>query len=156
MNVYRQVVVRRIRVQRGAALVVGLIGLLVLTLLGTAGMHMTSLELKIAGNMQNRNKVFQAANSMLDLVFYSSGAAPERMFFNTETPQSFGPVVIGETSSTAAGTFTSRGSGIKCPGNSLRVTCNFYRLTTKSTHTASKASSTQVLGLYKQGVLNDD
>lgn len=135
---------------------VGLIGLLVLTLLGTAGMHMTSLELKVAGNMQNRNKVFQAANSMLDLVFYSSGTDPDRMFYGTELDQSFGPVVIGETSSTAAGIFISRGNGIKCPGTSLRLTCNFYRLTTKSTHTASKASSSQVLGLYKQGVLNDD
>ena len=156
MNAHWHTVVRRVRAQRGAALMVGLMVLFMLTILGIANMSMTSLELRINSNMQNRNRVFQSANSMLDLVFYSSGTDPNRMYFNTELPQSFGPFVSGETSSTAIGIFTSRGSGIMCPGNSLRSTCNFYRLTANSKHTASKASSAQVLGLYKLGVLSND
>jgi type IV pilus assembly protein PilX len=51
--------------QQGVVLIVGLIMLLLLTLIGTTGMQMTSLEEKMAGNMRDRNLAFQAAESAL-------------------------------------------------------------------------------------------
>jgi type IV pilus assembly protein PilX len=47
--------------QRGAALVVGLILLLVLTVLGISGLVTAALELQMAGNAQNEERAFQAA-----------------------------------------------------------------------------------------------
>lgn len=53
------------RAQQGVVLIVGLIMLLLMTLIGTTGMQMTSLEEKMAGNMRDRNLAFQAAESAL-------------------------------------------------------------------------------------------
>lgn len=54
--------------QRGAALIVGLILLLVLTVLGVSTMRTASLELVMAGNVQFRENAFQLASSGLDTV----------------------------------------------------------------------------------------
>jgi len=54
--------------QRGAALIVGLILLLVLTVLGVSTMRTASLELVMAGNVQFRENAFQLASSGLDSV----------------------------------------------------------------------------------------
>lgn len=51
------------RRQQGAALVVSLIFLFVMTIIGIMGMQVTSLEEKMAGNMRERNLAFQAAES---------------------------------------------------------------------------------------------
>jgi type IV pilus assembly protein PilX len=51
--------------QSGVVLVVALIMLLLLALIGTAGMQSTSLEEKMAGNMRDKNLAFQAAESAL-------------------------------------------------------------------------------------------
>lgn len=55
----------KIKQQKGAVLVVALILLLVLTLVGVAGMQDTTLQEKMAGNMQDRNLAFQAAEAAL-------------------------------------------------------------------------------------------
>lgn len=51
--------------QRGAALVIGLVLLMVLTVLGVTGMTTSTLELAMADNMQRSQYVFQAAESAL-------------------------------------------------------------------------------------------
>lgn len=52
--------------QRGAALVVGLLLLLVLTLLAISGMNTASLELVMAGNTQYSQNAFQAAEAGIE------------------------------------------------------------------------------------------
>jgi Tfp pilus assembly protein PilX len=52
--------------QRGAALVVALLLLLVLTLLGISGMNTASLELVMAGNQQYQANAFRAAESGIE------------------------------------------------------------------------------------------
>jgi len=47
--------------QRGAALVVGLILLLILTVLGITGVVTAALELQMSGNTQFQERSFQAA-----------------------------------------------------------------------------------------------
>ena len=49
--------------QKGAALIVGLVLLLVLTVLGVSGINMASLELQMTGNTQAAQVAFQAAES---------------------------------------------------------------------------------------------
>jgi len=55
-----------LRQQKGAALVVGLIMLLVLTLLAVSGMNSASLEFIMAGNEQYRSNAFQAAEAGIE------------------------------------------------------------------------------------------
>jgi Tfp pilus assembly protein PilX len=55
--------------QSGAALVVGLVLLLALTLLGISGVNMATLELRMAGNQQAQQLAFQAAETGLDVAF---------------------------------------------------------------------------------------
>ncbi|MGH8501584.1 MAG: pilus assembly PilX family protein [Gammaproteobacteria bacterium] len=51
--------------QRGAALAVSLVILLVMTMLGVAGMRMTTLEERMAGNTLDRQRAFEAAEATL-------------------------------------------------------------------------------------------
>lgn len=51
--------------EKGAALVVSLLFLLIMTIIGVAGMQATSLEEKMTGNMRDRSLAFQAAESAL-------------------------------------------------------------------------------------------
>jgi type IV pilus assembly protein PilX len=53
--------------QTGAALIVGLVLLLVLTVLGVSGMNMSTLELQMAGNSQAQQLAFQAAETGVDV-----------------------------------------------------------------------------------------
>lgn len=53
----------RPRHQSGAALIVSLIVLLVLTLIGVAGMNTSVMQERMAVNSQNSNRAFQAAES---------------------------------------------------------------------------------------------
>ena len=54
------------RGQSGAALVVGLLLLLVLTILAISGMTTASLEMLMAGNEQYQERAFQAADSAVE------------------------------------------------------------------------------------------
>jgi type IV pilus assembly protein PilX len=54
--------------QRGAALVVGLLLLLVLTLLAISGMNTSTLELVMAGNTQFYQNAFQASETGIERV----------------------------------------------------------------------------------------
>lgn len=51
--------------QRGAALAIGLIVLVLLTLIGVTGMQASTLEERMAGNELDRNEAFQAAEASL-------------------------------------------------------------------------------------------
>lgn len=60
--------------QRGSALIISLVILLVLTLIGITGMQTTVLEEKMAGNFRDKNIAFQAAESaMRDAEIVSKG-----------------------------------------------------------------------------------
>jgi type IV pilus assembly protein PilX len=71
------------RHQRGAALIVGLIMLLLLTLIGVAGMRDTLLQEKMAGNMRDREIALQAAESALRAAEAQLGQLTEPVFTNS-------------------------------------------------------------------------
>lgn len=56
---------RGVKWQRGSALIFALVFLLVMTVIGIAGMQGTTQQEKMAGNMRNRNLAFQAAEAAL-------------------------------------------------------------------------------------------
>lgn len=53
--------------EKGAALIVGLVLLLVLTVLGVSGVNMATLELQMTGNTQAAQFAFQAAETGIDV-----------------------------------------------------------------------------------------
>ena len=77
------------RTQSGAALVVGMLLLLVLTLLAISGMNTASLELAMAGNMQYHESAFQAAETGIEQAMtvstFNPSAAPERLPATADT-----------------------------------------------------------------------
>jgi type IV pilus assembly protein PilX len=83
--------------QRGAALVVGLILLLVLTLLAISGMGTAALELQMAGNEQYQERAFQAADAGVERAVTSG-------IYNTTQR-------IGTYTATADGPVPTRGTG---------------------------------------------
>jgi hypothetical protein len=63
--------------QRGAALVIGLIMLLVLTLLAVSGMNTASTELIMAGNEQYRERAFQASSRGIEQALTRLATVPQ-------------------------------------------------------------------------------
>ena len=53
--------------QQGAVLVMALVMLTVLTLIGVSSMSSSTLELKVAGNTQQHDIAFQAAQTVIDI-----------------------------------------------------------------------------------------
>ncbi len=67
------------RRQRGAALVVSLIFMLILTIIGTSALRSTTLQEKMAGNTRDINAAFQAAEAALragELVLQGAAVGP--------------------------------------------------------------------------------
>jgi len=104
--------------QNGAALVVGLVMLLVMTLMGVTSMNATRTELKIAINMNNHSTAFQTAALVIEralvdpLIDWTDASS---------TPQT-GSYAAGYTSSDGlkSGSFTLTFSGCRsAAGSSL-------------------------------------
>ncbi len=83
--------------QRGAALVIALILLLVMTLLGVAALRTTTLEERMAANSQEHNRAFHAAESGLTqgLLAMLPNAALSSLIFN---PPSSGSQMLNNDS----------------------------------------------------------
>lgn len=138
------------RQQRGAALVVGLLLLVVLTLLAISGMNTASLDLQMAGNEQSYQNSFQAAETGVEQAL-SSGS------YNTGAPSVI-PVttVPGTTDTYQATTQFNCGNGISpVRGYSMAVGDSSYvayHFDTTSIGTSSRnASSTHVQSFYVVG-----
>ena len=65
MNMNNGALIRPGRRQRGAALLTGLIFMVILTLLGITAARMAGLEEKMSGNMRDRSLAMQAAEMAL-------------------------------------------------------------------------------------------
>jgi type IV pilus assembly protein PilX len=115
--------------QRGAALVVGLLLLLVLTLLAVSGMNSATLELVMAGNTQHHQNAFQAAETGIEQTIrdsaFNPSATPETIavtadhFSAVNTPQLSGapqPAILGSSWNS----FSSFHFEIRSEGTSLR------------------------------------
>jgi len=138
--------------QRGAALIVGLMMLLALTLIGITTMGMNTMELRMASNAQNKSNAFQAAEAGLEV-----GVGLTNANDITTNPQVItAPVLVNAAAtvdSVFVGLIPGRGSGftagIACPGSSPeRTRCAHFQVTSIGQHLQSNASSMQLQGFY--------
>lgn len=102
---------RAARPQRGAALVIGLILLLVLTLLAVAGMNSATTELVMAGNEQFHRNAAHAASTGIEEAIAGIGTVP--------TVAGAAPVSVAATPVPGADT---SGTGDVC-GGGARISC---------------------------------
>lgn len=79
------------RRERGAALIIGLILMMVITVLGVSGMNMATLELTMAGNTQSQEAAFQAAETGIDIPLAQGN-------YTTAAPTNVGPLPLGDGS----------------------------------------------------------
>ena len=84
--------------QSGAALVVGLILMLVMTVLGVSGMNTATLELMMASNAQSQQQAFQAAETGIDIAISQGN-------FSTLASSVVAPTAIGDGVTEAETTF---------------------------------------------------
>ncbi len=76
--------------QRGMALIMALVILLILTILGVTAMTTSSLEEKMSGNIQEQNRAFHAAESGISKVVLDPNAYnPVPGFVYSPAPYSF-------------------------------------------------------------------
>lgn len=122
------------RTQSGAALVVGLILLVAISLMAIASMNTATLDLVMAGNEQYRSRAFQAAEAAIEVALANDDAFDTSAAFSTSEPIPFGDdsytyEVVSETSGTGftgtpdghtAGKFVAIFFKITATGESLR------------------------------------
>ena len=89
--------------QRGAALVVGLVLLMILTILGISGMNTATLELTMASNAQFHQDAFQAAETGIDIAMSNGGLGAAIGGTGTVLPPT--PLGDGASSTQAVTTF---------------------------------------------------
>lgn len=78
------------RKQNGAALVVGLILLVAVTLMALAGMNSSTLDLMMAGNEQFRSRSFAAAETGIEVAMKNGTAFNTSQNYDLPTPASVG------------------------------------------------------------------
>ena len=132
------------RNQRGAALVVGLLLLLALTLIGVTNMGMNSMELRMASNAQNKAHAFQAAETGLEAGIVATD-------FNDidDTPQTIVAPALQFAQVTIESDHMGFTGAASCIGQSIeRARCNNFEITSNGQHIDSNASSRQTQGVY--------
>lgn len=97
---------------RGAALVVGLLLLLVLTLLAVSGMNTASLELVMAGNTQYQQNAFQAAEAGIEQALRSGDFNPGG---GVERLPAEGEIALPDSTDTFVATITPQLNGAPQP-----------------------------------------
>ena len=136
--------------QQGAALVVGLLMLLALTLIGVTNMGMNTMELRMAANAQNKAHAFQAAEAGVE------DGIRQTNFNNISGVQTLNPVTFTDGDGNVVGqaTITSEHqdftAGIRCPGGQSfeSVRCNNFEIRATGVHARSNAESRQVQGVF--------
>ncbi len=130
--------------QRGAALVVGLLLMVILTLLAISGMNTASVELVMAGNEQYRQKAFQASSTGIEEALTLLATVPQ-----TSTPTT---VTADVPNADAGDKYTTdslyMGDDLNVPGFSAGKFVAFHYQITSTGTSARNASSRQQQGAF--------
>jgi len=139
--------------QRGAALVVGLIMLVVLTILAITGMNVASTELVMAGTEQDRVRAFSAAETGIERaarVVGDVGTAPgaELTVAATDVDGSSVNASTGAATEQYETVTRYRGENTICPGSTQNDVVAFhYEIESEGT-AARGAESVHTQGVY--------
>ena len=138
--------------QRGAALVVGLILLLVLTVLAISGMTTASLELLMAGNAQYQERAFQAADTGVERAIaqkvYNTTAATPLQSSTADEAASDGDSFEAEVVFDAQGGVTSVPGGGYSLGTGLQA---YHFVVTSRGQSARGSEAEHVQSFYVLG-----
>lgn len=140
------------REQQGVALVMALVILLIMTLLGITAMGTSSLEEKMAGNIQEATRAFEAAESGLNSAFTDSSA----FNLNAPTTKSY---TFDSSKSGSAGVTTTYLNTTNVPrGTSLYgqgfKQANFEQVSIATTLTGAKAELHQGVAQFVRDTSN--
>ncbi len=163
----------RIRKQQtGAALIVSLMLLLIMTLIGVSSIGTTNLEERMAHNFQNSTVVFQATESAINKIitagnpggsgvddnpFYVEANDPLVAAINTGIGASTTVVtqnmdpnshLAGGATLTSTSTLVYNGGGL-CPGMSTSITCHYFDITAVTAIAATNNRKTHMQGVYR-------
>jgi type IV pilus assembly protein PilX len=132
------------RGERGAALVIGLILLLVLTILAVSGVMSSTLELRMVGNQQQQERAFQAAELAIEQ------AMTDAML--TETPQIQPVTTVPGSTDEYEYAIRKTGQTGAPPGFSLDAGfASHHFAVTASGYSSGGAESTHTQGFYVVG-----
>ena len=139
------------RHQRGAALVVALVVLLILTILGVSALVSTALEGLMAGNVQEQNRAFQAAETGIEIALARSGSYGTVTGQATTDPS----ITIGSYNASANYAITYQGQTDIPRGpratTANQVKVNRFMITSVGTTANNGATVTLNRGLYQVG-----
>lgn len=152
--------------QTGAVLVMALVLLTVMTLIGVASMSGSSMQMRVASNMQQHNIVFQGAQSCIEYTASETSATPidfkihipdlnDPATWPVQTPVAAGGCLGGtDWSATARVVYKGCTTGY---GNSLEagkgIALRTFEIQTTATGTSGIARSIQYQGV--RGVVKD-
>jgi type IV pilus assembly protein PilX len=129
--------------QRGAALAVGLILLLVLTVLAVSGMNTASMELVMAGNEQYRQRAFHASETGIELALADLPSVPQ-----TGAVMSVDRALTGDTESDVVTASQYMGDDLNLTGFSAgKFVGLHYQISSVGT-SARNSQSQQFQGAY--------
>ena len=134
--------------QRGAALIVGLVLLLVLTILGVSGMSRSALELRMAGNSQAQNLAFQAAETGIDVALSGPVDTAAPVSYDNV---SFAQTADGDTTVEYSATITCVGATRVPDGaysDNISAQAIHFEATATGTHLARNAVTRITQGVY--------
>lgn len=132
--------------QRGAALVVGLVLLLILTLLAISGMNTATTELTMAGNAQYQVRAFQAAETGIEQIIAAGNFNPAvNQVLTNQTLQNPDPNLADDQYATVT---RPRGNTMAPPGFSIgEFTSEHFEIVSTGT-SQRNASATHTQGLF--------
>ena len=130
--------------QKGAALVIGLVLLLVLTLLAVSSMNSASLEFIMAGNEQYRSNAFQAAEAGVEQTIMQSAFDTGKVY-----PLAYGPGGNGTDAWSSVVTMPGGNGAFTPPANYTQTYFSTYHFEIGSTGTSTRGAT----ALNTQGVM---
>ena len=150
-------IVRSLGHERGAALIVGLILLMVMTLLGITGMGRAILDLQMADNARQSQYAFEAAQSAIDRemlnpvpITVDEVLVPGDVVRTLDPPYSF-PVDTDPPTATATAVTTFQAEADLAPGGGWEagtMTALHFAVSTRGESVARGARSQQEAGFY--------
>jgi type IV pilus assembly protein PilX len=153
--------------QQGAALIVSLIILLILTILGVSSLSNSGLESRMAHNFQLSNYVFHGAESAIEGVLITTTVDDNPAYYqpndllitamnagmgDTSTTSSYDPDPNGYlgAATISAGSTIVYQSESPCPGTSFgEIVCHQFEITSTATMTQTGANDTHILGVQR-------
>lgn len=138
-----------LRRERGAALIISLILLMVLTLLAISTMRGASLGLLMAGNVQYRENAFQLAQAGIDATLRRGDPGTVG---NCTAPVPDAPVAVADLGGQYITSVCDRGISFT-PGDSTRLKTYNFEVTSTGSTDQRAARSRQVQGYALSGAI---